>query len=85
MLNLAYILYYWVRVRSGWVAYSMEPDFLLPMIAICVYWIIVFFFFGLYQSWYAKSRFDELTTIFKATIFGALVLFFAIFVDDSGV
>jgi exopolysaccharide biosynthesis polyprenyl glycosylphosphotransferase len=84
-VNLAWLLYYWVRVRSGWVAYSMEPDFFLPMIAICVYWLIVFFFFGLYQSWYAKSRFDESTTIFKATIFGGLVLFFVIFVDDRGV
>ena len=84
-INFAWILYYWFRIRSGWLTYSMEPDVWIPMVAICLFWIIVFFVFGLYRSWYAQSRFDELTTLFKATTFGVLVLFFAIFIDDRGI
>jgi exopolysaccharide biosynthesis polyprenyl glycosylphosphotransferase len=83
-LNLAWTAYYWFRIRSGLLGHVTEPDFWLPMIVICVYWLLVFFFFGLYRSWYAKSRLDELTTLFRATVFGALFVFFAIFVDDQG-
>ena len=84
-LNLAWTAYYWFRIHSGLLAHVTEPDFWLPMIVICVYWLLVFFFFGLYRSWYAKSRFDELVTLFKATVVGGLLLFFVIFFDDKGV
>ncbi|HLA99989.1 MAG TPA: hypothetical protein VJO14_01265, partial [Bacteroidota bacterium] len=56
-INLAWTVYYLFRVKSGLLVYVAEPDFLLPMAAICVYWIVLFFLFGLYRSWYAKSRF----------------------------
>ncbi len=82
---LGWSIYYMFRIRSGWLSYSMEPEFWAPVVAICIYWLVVFFLFGLYRPWYAKSRFDEFATIFKATTFGVLVLFFAIFVDDRGV
>jgi len=84
-INLAWTVYYLFRVKSGLLVYVAEPDFLLPMAAICVYWIVLFFLFGLYRSWYAKSRFDEIATIFRASLFGVLVLFFVIFLDDHGV
>ncbi|MEM2265165.1 MAG: sugar transferase, partial [Nitrososphaerota archaeon] len=42
----------------------------------------MFWLFGLYQSWYAKSRLDEIITILKAITFGVAFLFFAIFIDD---
>ena len=84
-MNLAWTLYYVIRIRSGRLSYSTEPDFFFPMVAIAIFWVIVFFLFGMYRQWYAKSRFDEFATIFKATTFGVLVLFFAIFVDDRGV
>jgi exopolysaccharide biosynthesis polyprenyl glycosylphosphotransferase len=83
-LNLAWSIYYIFRIRSGWMTYPVEPDFIIPMIAVEIFWLIVFFFFGLYRPWYAKSRFDEFATIFKATTFGVLFLFFAIFIDDGG-
>jgi FlaA1/EpsC-like NDP-sugar epimerase len=84
-INFAWSLYFFMRIRSNWLTYTIEPEFWMPMIAICIYWLIVFFFFGLYRRWYTKSRFDEFTTVFKAATFGVLVLFFAIFVDDRGV
>jgi len=81
-INGVWVAYYWLRVDSGWFRYPIRPEFWLPMFAVYLYWMIVFLFFGLYRSWYAKSRFDEFTTVFKAVTFGVLFLFFAIFIDD---
>jgi len=83
-VNLAWALYFWFRVRSGLIEYAGEPDFLAPMLIIFLFWILIFFLFGLYRLWYTKSRVDEFIAIVKAVTFGILVLFFAIFIDDQG-
>ena len=83
-INLAWIVYFLLRIRTGWISYTAEPDFLIPMLAICIYWLVLFFLFGLYRPWYAKSRLDEFATIFRAVTFGVLFLFFMIFIDDAG-
>lgn len=82
---VAWMLYFWVRVESGWLSYTTVPEFWVPMIVVGTYWVIVFFLYGLYRPWYAKSRFDEFATVFKAVTFGVLILFFAIFIDDRGI
>jgi exopolysaccharide biosynthesis polyprenyl glycosylphosphotransferase len=82
-INLAYLAYYYFRVQSGWIPYSIEPDLLLPMVFVCVYWLIWFSIFGLYHSWYEQSRIDEVLTIVRVTILGTLILFFLIFLDDT--
>ncbi len=83
-LILVWTVYYWFRIQSGWFVYTTEPLFWMPMIVLTLFWVLLFFFFGLYRAWYAQSRFDEFTAIFKAVTFGVLVLFFAIFIDDRG-
>ena len=82
-INLAYLVYYVFRVRSGWIPYSIEPELLLPMMFVCMYWLIWFGLFGLYRLWYEQSRIDEILTIIRATIVGVLILFFIIFIDDT--
>ncbi len=82
-INLAYIAYYYLRIRCQWIPYNVEPDLIMPMIAISIYWLIWFSLFGLYKLWYEQSRIDEILTIFKTTIVGVLVLFFLIFFDDK--
>lgn len=81
-VNLAWTIFYYLRIESGWFQYTRRPDFWVPMLTIYVYWVIFFFLFGLYKSWYAKSRFDEFIIVFKAITVGVLILFFAIFIDD---
>lgn len=81
-INATFILYYALRVETGWIEYAIEPEFYLPMLALWIYWLFVFFLHGLYRSWYALSRLDELITIFRATVVGVLVLFFVIVLDD---
>ncbi len=43
-------------------------------LVIYVYWLLLFLFFGLYQSWYTQSRFDETISVFKAITFGTLLI-----------
>lgn len=81
-INLAYVVYYLIRVKSGLIPYRIEPELLLPLSIICVYWLLCFGIFGLYRIWYEQSRIDEILTIIRATIVGVLVLFFLIFFDD---
>jgi len=83
-MSLAWSLYYLFRVRSGLLIVTAEPDFLLPMIVITLFWLLLFFVVGLYRPWYAASRFDEIALLFKTLILGSVILFFAVFIDDEG-
>ena len=47
------------------------------------YWIILYAIGGLFSDPYRKSRLREVIQIFQWTIFGVLILFFAIFLDDA--
>jgi exopolysaccharide biosynthesis polyprenyl glycosylphosphotransferase len=83
-MSVAWWLYYAFRVQSGLIQISLEPDFLVPMFLVWLFWALLFFVAGLYKPWYAESRFDELALVFKTVSVGCLFLFFAIFVDDQG-
>jgi len=52
------------------------------MIFVFVYWVVFFYFFGLYKYWFIRSRFEEFLTLFRTISFGCLLLFFFIFLDD---
>lgn len=82
MINLAWLVYSYIRLKTGWFALIIAPEFLVPMIVIYFYWLIIFTFVGMYRTWFASSRFDEISTLFKASFFGIFLLFFIIFVDD---
>jgi exopolysaccharide biosynthesis polyprenyl glycosylphosphotransferase len=81
-INLAWIIYYYIRIETGWILYANPPAFLLPLIIVYFYWLIIFSFAGLYQHWFVRSRFDEFSSVFKAVSSGCLILFFIIFIDD---
>jgi exopolysaccharide biosynthesis polyprenyl glycosylphosphotransferase len=83
--SFAWLVYFAFRVQSKWIDVAIEPDFLVPMVLICSYWVLLFFVVGLYRPWYAASRLDELALVFKTLSLGCLFLFFAVFVDDQGV
>ena len=36
----------------------------------------------MYRTWFASSRFDEISTLFKSTFVGIFILFFMIYLDD---
>jgi exopolysaccharide biosynthesis polyprenyl glycosylphosphotransferase len=81
-VNLALLVFFYLRVQTGWFELIAQPDVLLSMIAIYIYWLVVFTFVGMYRTWFAQSRFDEISTLFKASVFGVFILFFLILYDD---
>jgi exopolysaccharide biosynthesis polyprenyl glycosylphosphotransferase len=81
-INLAGIIFFYLRVETGWFQLITTPEFLLPLLVIYLYWVLIFTFIGMYRTWFASSRFDELSTLFKASFVGIFILFFLIFIDD---
>ena len=81
-IALAWTVYYYIRVESGWIIYANPPAFIAPLIAIYIYWLVIFSFAGLYQHWFVRSRFDEFSSVFKTVSVGYFILFFLIFLDD---
>ncbi|MEW6506535.1 MAG: sugar transferase [Bacteroidota bacterium] len=81
-VNLSWIFFFYLRVSTGWFELISKPDFLLPLFAIYFYWLIIFTFVGMYRTWFALSRFDELSTLFKASFVGIFILLFLIMWDD---
>ena len=56
----------------------------LSVIAIPFYWVIVFSLTGSYrQSLYRKSRLNELTNTFIISLFGCLLVFFLLILNDT--
>jgi len=82
-INFAWICYYLLRVESNIIVYQVKPDLLLPMMVMYLYWLSVFMFFGLYRAWYAKSRTDEFSAVFRAISLGCIFMFIIIFFDDE--
>ncbi len=82
-INLAF----WglLRVRSSFNLFVESGQGLQVQIFIFVYlfWLLLFIFFGLYQSWYLKSRFDELVSVFKTILFGTLLIFVLTFEPEK--
>lgn len=81
-INLAFIIFFKLRVESGWFRLLITPEFMIPLFIIYFYWVIIFMFVGMYRTWFAASRFDEISTLFKASFFGIFILFIIIFIDD---
>jgi exopolysaccharide biosynthesis polyprenyl glycosylphosphotransferase len=81
-INLSFIIYFILRIKTGWFDILILPEFFVPMLALYIYWFVIFTFVGMYRTWFASSRFDELTTLFKSTFVGIFVLFFLILLDD---
>jgi len=52
------------------------------MLAIYFYWLVIFTLVGMYRTWFAQSRFDEISTLFKTSFVGIFILLFLILYDD---
>jgi len=79
---LAWAAFFFIRIETGWFRILIMPEVFLPMLVIYFYWLIIFTFFGMYRTWFASSRFDEISTLFKTTFVGIFILFFLIFISD---
>ncbi len=81
-VSLAFMIFFYVRVTTGWFDLILAPDFFVPMLIITLYWMFLFAFAGMYRHVFAPSRLDELSSLLKVTFVGIFILFFMIFIDD---
>jgi exopolysaccharide biosynthesis polyprenyl glycosylphosphotransferase len=83
-INAAWMLFYWVRVQSGWFETAsqnsnIDPSHLVATSVVMYFiWMVAFSFFGLYRQWFVRPIFDEIITILKTLALGTL--FFMLFV-----
>ena len=85
-LIISFAIQYYIRFESGLVHSSIEFEltaFAMTASFLSIYWIILFFFSGLYKNWYIRSPFDEFFTVVRVAFFGCFVLVFFIF-SESG-
>jgi len=81
-INLAWIFFFHFRVSTGIFDMLILPEFLFPMLVVYFYWLLIFSFVGMYRTWFALSRFDEISTLFKASFVGVFLLYSLILFDD---
>ncbi len=62
--------------------YLTLPQVELNLILVPIAWMALFAFSGYYQNPYFKSQTDELQVTFWSIVFGTLVAFFAMVIDD---
>jgi exopolysaccharide biosynthesis polyprenyl glycosylphosphotransferase len=78
-ISLTYTLWVLIRQYLNWYTESGFLGNCILASVLFLYWFFLFFFFGLYKSWYAQSRFDEFVTVLKTVSIGVLILFLATF------
>lgn len=82
-INLAFFGF--LRLRSTAHLFVEREFVFLLLISLIIYlfWLLLFLFTGLYQSWYTKSRFDELIGVFKTVSLGLLIIFLVTFEPEQ--
>lgn len=68
--------------HQGW-TFLHDPTFLAKQAAVLGFWIALYMLSGTYKDVYRKSRLSELGRTFIQTFIGALILFFAVVLDDQ--
>jgi len=75
-LNAACLIYYRIRMHSGWFdsssLYRTPTELLYMCIMVYGMWMLTFLFFGLYRTWYIRPIFDEIVTVLKTLAFGTI-------------
>jgi len=75
MIIASFFVLSMVRREIGFFAGGNLSEIFKLALVTFIYWIVVFFFFGLYRSWYAQSRIDEFVAIFKTISLGCFLIF----------
>jgi exopolysaccharide biosynthesis polyprenyl glycosylphosphotransferase len=72
----SYLIWAWVRGRLELFTITEPLELVTSAFLMFALWFLLFLFFGLYRTWYAHSRFDELVTLVKTVFFGVILIFF---------
>ncbi|MCH8021164.1 undecaprenyl-phosphate glucose phosphotransferase [candidate division KSB1 bacterium] len=74
-LSGAFLTWGWLRRELGFFAEADLLVFFSISLIVNLFWIFLLAFFGMYGPWYAKSRVDELISIFKSLSIGVFIIF----------
>jgi len=75
-INLTFFC--WIILRQELGFYTPDQQ-IFPSLVLFVVWFLFFVFFGLYRSWYARSRFDEFVVVLKTISIGVGIIFITTF------
>jgi exopolysaccharide biosynthesis polyprenyl glycosylphosphotransferase len=70
-----YLIWAWVRGKLELFTITEPLELITSAVLMFAFWFLLFLFFGLYRTWYAHSRFDELVTLVKTVFFGMIAIF----------
>lgn len=59
-----------------------DRNFWLGCLTLPIFWLILFYLSGFYKDVVHKTRFSELSLTFITTLFGSVVIFFLVLLDD---
>ncbi|MFP4528729.1 MAG: sugar transferase [Candidatus Kapaibacterium sp.] len=82
----SYFIQYYIRFEAGWFTNPVEPEFLdiaMSSLALLMYWLVLFFFSGMYKNWYLRSPFDEIFAVFRVALVGTIIIVFFVFTDTT--
>jgi lipopolysaccharide/colanic/teichoic acid biosynthesis glycosyltransferase len=74
-LNATFWLWARLRLRLGYFAEPLPEQFAIDALALFLFWLLLFFFYGLYRSWHAQSRVDEFINVAKTVSLGVFIIF----------
>lgn len=82
-LSISFLLYVKIRESIPIVQFSEQiPLLFLPMMVVSLFWVGLFWLFGLYRTSRFASRYEQVSTVFQAVSTGAIFLFLLIYIDD---
>ena len=59
-----------------------DPNFIIGIIAVPIFWLVLYTISGYYNNVFSKSRLKELSQTFFVILIGVVILFFVTIIDD---
>src|SRR5689334_16607344 len=79
---LAWTIFFFVRKKILHQPFTVDYKFWLGIIIIPICWLILYGLLGSYNTLYRKSRLSEVINTFVCSVFGCILLFFIVLLDD---
>jgi lipopolysaccharide/colanic/teichoic acid biosynthesis glycosyltransferase len=86
----AWLIFYFYRkifiekeIYGSYLEISADKNLYAGMVAVPLFWFLLFYIYGLYNSPSRRSRLKELGDSLLLTITGTIILFFALLLDDT--
>lgn len=84
--SASYMFQYYLRFKSGLVQSTIVPDYtaiILTGTVMVIYWLLMFFFSGMYKNWHLRSPFEELFAVWRVSLIGTALIVFLVFYDTG--